>query len=90
MSEMVERVTDAIIATMFAPHEIPVPEDLRAKYLDTARAAIVAMREPSEAMKTAAFGPILNGGRTGPITSDQIRREASLSVYRAMINEALK
>lgn len=46
MGEMVERVADAIIATQWAPHELPVDNDLRERYRMSARAAIAAMREP--------------------------------------------
>lgn len=54
MSEsMIERVAHAIEATMFAPHELPCDPELHAKYLDTARAAIEAMREPTKAQLEA-------------------------------------
>ncbi len=45
---MTERVARAIEGTMFAPHELPVCPELHAKYLVTARAAIEAMREPTD------------------------------------------
>ena len=54
MSEMVERVAKAIEATMFAPHELPCPPELHAKYRTTARAAIAEMRKPTEKMVRAA------------------------------------
>jgi hypothetical protein len=54
MSEMIERVAQAIEATMFAPHELPVTGELHERYLETASAAIEAMREPTHAMDVAA------------------------------------
>lgn len=39
---MVERAATAMIVEMFAPHELPVDEDLWEKYYHTARAALVA------------------------------------------------
>ena len=45
----------------------------------------VVPREPTQKMREAAFGPIMNGGRGGPITSDFIRQEAALGVYRKML-----
>jgi hypothetical protein len=39
---IVDAVADAIEATMFAPHELPLSADLHAKYCLTARAAIAA------------------------------------------------
>lgn len=44
-----ERVALAIEATMFAPHELPLPAELHAKYLETARAAIAAQQDVGEA-----------------------------------------
>jgi hypothetical protein len=40
--QIVDAVADAIEATMFAPHELPLCADLHAKYCLTARAAIAA------------------------------------------------
>lgn len=54
MTKMVERVARAIEKTMFAPHEFPLDMDLHIKYLATARAAIAAMREPTQGMVAAA------------------------------------
>ena len=45
-----ERAAKAIEETMFAPHELPLPDELHAKYLKTAQAAFAAIAEPSEAM----------------------------------------
>ncbi len=50
MGEMVDRVANAIIGEMFAPHEIPVDAELWSKYLVTAHAAIRAMMNPTNAM----------------------------------------
>lgn len=54
MNEMIERVARAIEATMFAPHELPLAAELHERYRETARAAIEAMREPTEAQLSAA------------------------------------
>lgn len=43
-ADLVEHVASAIAATMFAPHELPLPDDLWEKYKGTARAAIEACR----------------------------------------------
>lgn len=40
-----ERVAEAIERSMFAPHELPLPDELHQKYLATADAAIAAMEE---------------------------------------------
>ncbi len=48
--DMIERVALAIEAAMWAPHELPLGPELHAKYRDTARAAIKAMREPTRPM----------------------------------------
>ena len=45
-----ERAAKAIEETMFAPHELPLPADLHAKYRQTTAAALAAIAEPSEAM----------------------------------------
>jgi hypothetical protein len=46
ISNQVERVALAIEATMFAPHELPVDDELHSKYLGTAQAAIDASGAP--------------------------------------------
>lgn len=43
MKDMIERVALAIEAKMFAPHELPLDDELHAKYRETAAAAINAM-----------------------------------------------
>lgn len=53
-NEMVERVSQAIIDMMFAAHEQPLADDLVNKYRATARSAIRAMRDPTDAMCEAA------------------------------------
>lgn len=63
--------------------------DCEKSFMDDARIAIEAMREPTEAMKTAAYGPIMHGGREGPVHVDQLRRSAALTAYEAMIDSAL-
>ncbi|MFD1945030.1 Lar family restriction alleviation protein [Paradevosia shaoguanensis] len=44
--------------------------------------------EPTEAMKVAAFGPIIEGGRGGPITKDFLRQEIGIGTFKAMIAAA--
>lgn len=44
--------------------------------------------EPTEEMKRAAFGPIMDGGRNGPVTSDYLRREGALVFWKAMVAAA--
>ena len=44
--------------------------------------------EPTEAMKVAAFGPIIEGGRGGPITKDFLRQEIGIRTFKAMIAAA--
>ena len=81
MSEMVERVAKAIHAAQYARiHD----EALGLTDLDVARAAISAMREPTDAMRDAA-------------TKAAERDEAHMSTYhcvsegyRAAMDEALK
>ena len=51
MSDQIERVALAIEATMFAPHELPVPAEIHAKYLETAKAAIAAARPDREGLE---------------------------------------
>jgi hypothetical protein len=58
--EAIEIVAKAIIGTMFVEHELPLEDEIYQKYLVTARAAIEAMREPTEAMMVAA-APALEG-----------------------------
>jgi hypothetical protein len=50
-------------------------------YLDVARAAIEAMREPTESMATNSFATAYN---RGPYGDKEVRR-----IYRAMIDAAL-
>ena len=65
-----ERVRDAIIGTMFAPHELPLSDELLARYSETACAAVEALREPSETMIDAMAG--------SPTTADERGIWASL------------
>lgn len=77
MSEMVERVTNAIYDAMDIADSLAVPEAER-----YARAAIKAMREPTEAMKEAwnrDFDDWLHE-----------RIEDEYHPYTVMIDEALK
>lgn len=49
---------------------------------------VLVPREPTDAMKRAAFGPILHGGRGGPLTSDYIRQQAALTFWPRMLAAA--
>lgn len=46
---------------------------------------VMVPREPTEAMKRAAFGPIIEGGRGGPITKDFLRQQIGINTYKAML-----
>jgi hypothetical protein len=50
---MLERVIEAMIATMFIPEELPLNEHVTRNIRNTAIAAMKAMREPSEAVLDA-------------------------------------
>lgn len=85
MSEMVERVARAIFHSNFPENEYEnFDEDSQNKYLESAKAAIEAMREPTEAM--------IN--RTNPakeMAQWQIDEYKSIITdsYKSMINVAL-
>lgn len=80
MNEIIERVANAIEQTMFAPHELPLAADLHERYLETARAAIEAMREPTPEM-IEAWGTTPNIGMNWEIYARD--------KWRAMIQAAL-
>jgi hypothetical protein len=85
--EMVERVARAIEATMFAPHELPIEGELHERYRETARAAIEAMREPTEAMvKAGRIRTTLQ--MDNHAISGQIDRYASKGCWQKMIDAA--
>lgn len=63
---MVERVSAAIAATMFGEHELPLTGYLADRYRETARAAVQAMREPTEAMVNAAYEQLTTRIENGP------------------------
>ena len=98
-SEMVERVARALFETEWSP---PGTEKIRAVWekewprsceywLNSARAAIAAMREPTEAMTEAASDAVekyedeVRGGDLTPT-----RHCLPETVWRAMIDEAVK
>ena len=60
-NDMIERVALAIERTMFAPHELPLDQELHGKYRDTARAAIAAMYEAGPPL-FAAVSAVGGGG----------------------------
>jgi hypothetical protein len=49
---------------------------------------VIVPKEPTDEMKRAAFGPIMHGGRGGPITADLLRQEVALNTYRRIIEAA--
>lgn len=82
MTEMVERVARAIEATMFAPHELPVDDELHGRYLVTARAAITAMINPDLLMWAA-------GGTAQCATRNKHHDIAVGRIWHDMIDAAL-
>lgn len=44
--------------------------------------------EPTGAMLSAAFGPILHGGRGGPISADFIRQQGNIANYKRLVAAA--
>ena len=82
MSEMVERVAMAIMRDDFEGHDFwdRQAPDVQNQYLTNARAAIAAMREPTESMVVAGEDHI--GG-------DLIDGDSAW-VWQAMVDEALK
>jgi hypothetical protein len=92
MSEMVERVARAICAKMFENPEVywglyPIPiavEQGWGEFVGEARAALEAMREPTEAMSARAASIESRG-----VDGEPINPEADYA-YRVMIDEALR
>jgi hypothetical protein len=86
MSEPIERVAKAIFDHMFAEHEHVLwdtDDFLRNNYLDCARAAIAAMREPTPEMWEA--------GRMKWKSSQHASVWSKIvPLYQAMIDEMLK
>lgn len=83
MSEMVERVAIALMDTTTEPH-FPwddQPEEIKTRWRFAARAAIAAMREPTDAMRCA-------GLYCGPWRADST--ENPKGPWRRMIDAALK
>lgn len=63
--DRVERVALAIETTMFAPHELPLDAETHAKYLETARAAIIiADAEPDDMFGGIYWVPTPKGMRS--------------------------
>lgn len=77
MSEMVERVADALAGKSRI-------ETTRTYWLTMARAAIAAMREPTEAMSSVQY--YADFGEKGL----QLSPDDQSGIWRAMIDEALK
>jgi hypothetical protein len=87
MSEMVERVVEAIASSGATD---PMWDDETVRMV--ARAAIAAMREPTEEMKRAGFenSPHDVGGCSDQISKEDWREEICPEIYQAMIDAALK
>ena len=91
MSEMIEHVAKAILeadrewARRAAP-DLKVPVQWSPKVL--ARAAIVAMREPTNKMLDAGAFYFLSDGDAGPTL--EADRNLARSTFRAMLEVALK
>jgi hypothetical protein len=88
MSEMVERVAEAIVAEMVRQCGTPPPKDptLSEGAIKVARAAIEAMREPSNRMKGA-------GDRMRTHLDDEphpFEINDSVAIWRAMIDAAIE
>jgi len=81
MSEMVERVAKAM-ACLWLPEEVARRKEVARQLEPIARAAIAAMREPTEAMVKAARNPIV---RPMPHITEIVRAE-----WKAMIDAALE
>ena len=87
MSEVVERLARAIQEKMFAPHELPITDPwLIERYRETARAAIDALREPTEAMADAGGAAFLDA--TIAHESGDKTNRPFVRFWRAMIDEA--
>jgi hypothetical protein len=74
-SEMVEAVAKAIVGRMDTSYSWQ-------EAVEVARAAIAAMREPTEAMEVAAEDVVLSRPAS--------QKHAAATVWQAMIDEALK
>jgi len=85
MSEMIERVAKAIRAQIDAGPSYQITVDEYMKIL--ARAAIEAMREPTEAMRQSGFDH-MDYDEYGS-NADENNKRIAESVYRAMIDAAL-
>ena len=79
MSEMIERVAQAICGD-------DNPENILTIHRTRARAAIEAMREPTDAMKVAALSATFDEERGG----DRVYARDVPIIWNAMIDEALK
>jgi hypothetical protein len=77
MTNMIERVADAIISQHDTYHST---------FLDSARAAIAAMREPTPAMLEAADAVMLHR----PVVEKPDRLSTLTLVFNAMIDAALE
>ena len=102
MSEIIERVAralctadgcspDAIVGIVPEVLSVPPPDIAMPawrNYVDKARAAIVAMREPTDDMLEAGAFYFLSDRDAGPTLDPE--RNLARSTYRAMLETALK
>ena len=89
MSEMIERVALAIANAKRAKHDIPpcrwehLTDEAKTEYVGYARAAIEAMREPTDEIVSRAWGDETNKN----FEKDE---DLFLCAWQLMIDEALK
>lgn len=83
MNEALERATTAAEEHMFAPHELPLDNELHAKYLQLAHAIIASIREPTPEMVEAALVTFLANDM-------KLTKNGLKLAYQAMIDELLK
>ncbi|RVT90204.1 hypothetical protein [Sphingomonas crocodyli] len=85
---IVEKVARALCRAEGGAPTMPMNgKSLWQHYVPVARAAIIAMREPSEAMKTAGAE---EGGFAGYYGDDPENRTAAQMVWHAMVDMALQ
>lgn len=84
-NEMIERVAKAIDVVIYGPAESN--DETWKQWVEEAKAAIAAMREPTEEMSTV--GALTQNGDPQPIQNYITVGEAK-AMYRSMIDAALK
>lgn len=95
MSEMIERVARAIRKAYHEHHKMPmrdwdrIDDEPKDEWLAMSRAAIGAMREPTEAMtkKASSFEVDFNSG--GYVDLGSLYSDGAVAVWQSMIDEGL-